>query len=658
MTPILRAAASALLLGSLVACGGGGGSSPAPAPAGPCASGAAYVIATQTATLDGAGAAAAVLGCAGPIGDPRWVQTAGPAVALLAERTQTIHFEPPSAGTYRFALDFTDPGGARRSETVSVDVGTSSAVRLALRNAQAVRMGGNVSVRLWPLLAAGDAVQSITWAQIEGPAVVLDTSDPYVALFVAPTVGHDTPIRLRATMRTAAGVTAVDEVLVVVERHVQAAQSDPSTVWGGSHVSRVYAYRPAGPYAGVLQRCVFESTLRYSGAAANLCPTSQLPFLAQETGGAVPTVEQVMDRVLVSNDWLGANFETFLRQSAASADFRRMMMSVTAVVLGTQVRPSFYYALTGAIYLDADNFWLTPQERDTVNEAPDFRSDFDRDLAYSGVWRYTRDSASIFRVWDPRARIGRTVADLQDESAWLLYHELGHALDFLPPSQYAGLLLASASNPWQIIGPRYAGGQLASDSLAANFPLTSSVMAGLAQVKFQGATANATQIAYSPNDVAAFFSADRATDEYNYSTRYEDLAMTLEETLMSRRLGIRRDVAITDKIGPTTTGSNLIVRWGQRGRVGEAAIKPRARSAVSQLAPWADVNAVDALAAPIPMRAGDSWSGNLVLPAPSGRVDLLAAEAPWVAQWRLRQEMRRSGHALHRGAKALPDRGF
>jgi hypothetical protein len=479
-----------------------------------------------------------------------------------------------------------------------------------------------------------------------------------VALFVAPTVGHDTPIRLRATMRTAAGVTAVDEVLVVVERHVQAAQSDPSTVWGGSHVSRVYAYRPAGPYAGVLQRCVFDATLRYSGAAANLCPTSQLPFLAQETGGAVPTVEQVMDRVLVSNDWLGANFETFLRQSAASADFRRMMMSVTAVVLGTQVRPSFYYALTGAIYLDADNFWLTPQERDTVNEAPDFRSDFDRDLAYSGVWRYVRDAQSIFRVWDPRARIGRTVGDLLDESAWLLYHELGHALDFLPPSQYAGLLLASASNPWQIIGPRYAGGQLASDSLAANFPLTSSVMAGLGQVKFQGATATATQIGYSPNDVAAFFSADRATDEYNYSTRYEDLAMTLEETLMSLRLGIRRDVAITDKIGPTTTGSNLIVRWGQRGRVGEAAIKPRARSAVSQLAPWADVNAVDALAAPLQMRAGDSWTGNLVLPVPPGRVEPLAAEAPWVAQWRLRQEMRRSGHALHRGAKALPDRGF
>jgi hypothetical protein len=274
------------------------------------------------------------------------------------------------------------------------------------------------------------------------------------------------------------------------------------------------------------------------------------------------------------------------------------------------------------------------------------------------VWRYVRNSQSIFRFWDPRARVGRTVGDLQDESAWLLYHELGHALDFLPPAQYANLLLASASNPWQLIGPRYAAGQLTSDSLTANFPLTSSQMAGLGQVKFQGVPANATQIGYSPNDVAAFFSADRATDEYNYSTRYEDLAMTLEETLMSLRLGIRRDVAITDKIGPTTTGSSLIVRWGQRGRVGEAAIKPRARSAVEQLAAWADVNAVDALAAPLPMRAGDSWTGNLTLPAPPRRVEPLAVEPSWVQQWRLRQEMRRSGHALHRGAKPLPDRGF
>ena len=98
---------------------------------------------------------------------------------------------------------------------------------------------------------------------------------------------------------------------------------------------------------------------------------------------------------------------------------------------------------------------------------------------------------------------------------------------------------------------------------------------------------------------------------------------------MVRNHGWRRDVAITDKIGPTTTSGNLIVRFGQRGRVGEAAIKPRARFAVGELAPWVNLTTeVDNLPAPIAMRAGDSWAGNLVLPAPPGMAGPLALRTP------------------------------
>ena len=40
--------------------------------------------------------------------------------------------------------------------------------------------------------------------------------------------------------------------------------------------------------------------------------------------------------------------------------------------------------------------------------------------------------------------------------------------------------------------------------------------------------------AYTPNEVAGFFAADSATDEYNYSTTREDIAMTFEEFMMVR----------------------------------------------------------------------------------------------------------------------------
>ncbi|MBI5721925.1 MAG: hypothetical protein HZC37_29985 [Burkholderiales bacterium] len=634
--------ASALLLAS---CGGSGGEGseaappppPPPVPS-PCdTAGTAYVRLVKATTVAGLGGGAAIAGCTGAIESPLWTQTSGPAAAALSSSTQTLFFETPVSGRYSFRVDFRDPDGVARSEDFGFDVAPGSLnARIALRTSQSVRMGGNVSVRAWPTPSPGDAVSSITWAQIEGPAVTFDVTDPYVALFVAPQVTRDTPIRLRATLTTRGGQTASDDVLVLVERHAQAATNDTAALWAGDHVSRVHAYRPAGPYAGALERCVYDSALRTD----NLCPLSQLPFLAQETVGVLPTIEQVMNRVVVSHDWAGRNFETFLREHDARGDFRRMLMSVTAVVIGVQVRPSFYYAVTGAIYLDADNFWLTPEERDTVNEAPDYRSGFGNALQYTTLWRYVRGSTSLFQYYDPRQRLSRGTGALLDEAGWLMLHELGHALDFLPPAAYASL--NGALSPWGNISPRYQAGQLASDTVPASFPLVSAEMAALGQVRFLGVTANATQTAYTPAQVAAFFSPDLATDDYAYASRREDVAMALEEFLMQRWLGVRRDFAIVPRPGAGATGSTLIVQWGQRGRIGEPALRPRLLAIVQQLVPWLPPAEVDQLPAPLPMRVGDSWTGNLVLPgAPPTSPRLEKAEPTLQELWLLEQAQRR-----------------
>jgi hypothetical protein len=636
----------------LAACGGGGGGAgvtPPPTAAGLCTGSASFgIVATANAVID-KNVAAAVVGCSGAIASPQWTQTGGPAnVSLLSAKTQTISFEPATAGTYTFNVAFTDPNGAARSEAVSIDVaGRSTASLVVARASHSVRMGGNVSVRAWPQVGA----QSITWSVVEGPAVTLNTADPNVAIFTAPSVARDTPMRLRATLVSSAGATDTAEVMVLVERHTQAADNDNSALWSGAHVSRVYPYRATSPYAGALVQCAYDAAQRDN----NLCALSRLPFLTQTSGGAMPSVDQVMDRVLVSHDWLGANFENFLRTQDTRGDFRRMLQSVTAIVLGTHVRPSFYYAGTGAIYLDADNLWLTPAERDLVSEVPDFRSDFDRDLAYSGLWRYVQNNRSIFTFFDPASRVGRDTGYLLNETGWLMYHELGHALDFLPPSAYASL--NSSQSAWGNIAPRFSANQLTSDVVPTTYPLASFVMRDLAQVKFQGVTATPLQRTYSPSDVGGFFAADLATDEYNYSTPREDIAMTLEELLMNRRLGYERDVAMTDKITSATTGSTLFVRWGQRGRIGTPAIRPRATMIAQSLVPWFDAaGEVAALPAPLQMRSGDTWNGNLVLPGPLSAAEraqplLLSRQQRGL----LAKEMRRVEHHLHIGRPGLPD---
>jgi len=630
---------AAIVLGVLTGCGGGGGggSAPAPAPAPPppastgpsptCIGAEPFATYADATIVAGKAAGAVIAGCSGALSEVQWTQVnnGAPSVTLLAAKSQAISFEPASAGTYAFTVTFRDATGAQRSAVVAtVVIGTPSATPFLARVDQAVRKGGNATLRAWPAANAGE---TITWTQTAGPLATIDATntDQNHLRFTAPDVARDTTLVFRATKKNAAGATLdTDEAIVLVESYGQAPADPQNTgpyVFSDSHVSRVYPYRAAGPFAAALVRCTYEANLQYFGAGTNLCPMSTLPFLQQTTAGAVPTVSQIMDRVVVSHDWMGQAFEDFLTTQATD-DMKRLFNGVTAVVIGAHVRPSFYYALTGAIYLDADNFWLTAEQRDVIDETPDFRSEFDKDLLYSTAWRYTStqngSTASIFVDFPPTSRIARTQSYLLAEAGWLLYHELGHASDFLPPAERPRLNNNPALSAWGFIGPMFNARTLPSDQLSASLPLQSQEMFALAQVKYVGATATPAQRGYTPDQVAAFFASDRATDDYDYTTTREDIAMTFEEFMMFRNHGWRRDFAVTDKITSTTTRDTLTVRWGQRGRVGDAAVKPRAQMAVQQLAPWVDANTVQNLPAPIQMRPGDSWASNLALPAPLG----------------------------------------
>jgi hypothetical protein len=621
-----------------------------------CAAGTAQDVFATPAAAVGRNAAVTLAGCNGAIASVSWKQTAGPAVPMPADRTQTLSFDPPQAGTYAFQADFTDATGARRSRTamLAVAAADTSATGLTVRASHSVRMGGDVSVRAWPTLDEGDSVKAVTWTQIEGPAVTLASGTGRVAFFTAPDVARDTLVRLRATLHTTAGRSASDEVMVLVERHAQARADDEAAIWAGDHVPRTYAYVGTSSFADVLRRCSYDPAMRI-GNPYNLCSLATLPFLAQTTDGAVPTVEQVMARVLVSHDWLGRNFEAFLRNHDQRGDFRRMLNSVTTIVLSTHVRPSFYHPVTGTIYLDADSFWLTPAERDTVSETPDYRSDFGDSLQYRTVWRYVKDGQSIYKYNDPAQRVARTLDEVQLEIAALLYHELGHALDWLPPLAYS--TLQSRYDVWVNLYTRYSDRRLTSDVVPLAHPLTSQLMRELGQVQYRGIAATAAQKALSPAEVGTAFSADLATDDYAYVTSFEDVAMTLEEVLMQRRLGIRRDVAVTDAAG--MTAATTIVRWGQRGRVGEPALRPRATAIAQALVPWLVPAELDQLPAPIAMRAGESWKDNLQLPAIARQARAKDAAPTLQEMAQFQHELRRMRRHLggHLGAHAGEHRG-
>ena len=639
-----RGAAGALTL-LLAACGGGGGEggSIVPAPAG-CATGAALEVLADATTSVGRVAGAVVLGCKGPLSQVRWRQTAGEPVVVLSGRTQAISVEAERVGTYGFRVDALDSTGTAVSGEATIAVVASAAAgssAVTARVDHALRMGQRGSLRAWPTLAGGDAVASVAWTQLEGPAALdLDTTDPQRLLFTAPNVARDTRLRFRATLTTKGGTVDSDEVSVVVE----ALPPPPAgQLFTDTTVGRVYPFRASGPYADRLVDCVYSPELYFLNGRTNLCTLAQLPLLAASAADGVPGVEAIMDRVLVSHDWMGEVFERFLRTQDVHGDFRRLLGSVTAIVLGSHVRPSYSWSATGAIYIDAENLWLTARQRDLIGEAPDYRLSYDDELNFGGPWRYTigNSEAQLDFPRDSRT-LTRDESYLVYELGPLLYHELAHANDLFPSA------MRGTVEPSRFVYQAVPATQ-PSDRLASSHPLASAEMFALAQVKFFGAAPTVAQKAYTPAQVADFFRFDRATDEYNYSkpagvaNSREDLAMLFEEFMMSYRHGVRRDVAFTTRPQDGQQAADVIVAWGSRGRIGEASILPRVRQVLGEIAPWIDAGAADTLPAPVPMRPGESWAANLNLLPPGTALRAAArGEAPAGARRRsLEQQMRR-----------------
>ncbi len=572
-----------------------------------CRPGEPVLVVADREVAIGKTAGAALLGCAGPLLEVSWTQTGGSPVTLLAARTQAISFDPPDPGGYRFTVSYRTADGATGSRTATVGASANpSSSRLTVRSDQAVRKRGNASVRAWPTLAVGEVMAGLTWQQLEGPAVKLDLADPRRIVFAAPEVDRDTLLRFRATVRTTGGASDSDDVLVVIEDAPQAADDG---FFARIHVSRVHPFRPAGRYADRLTTCVFDARLDPS----NGCSLQRLPLISQEApGNQPPSVDDILARVLVSHDFLGASFEQFLRTQDPEGDFRRMLGAVTAVVIGAHVRPPIYYGATGAIYLDATDLWLTADQRDLIDEAPDYRLGFGDGLTFSGLTRWTVANDFAWPFYRRDTRASRSVAALTNEFGRVLYHELTHAADFFPPALHGSL--DTSKTPNDLYLPRFRAGQLPSSLLANRIPLQSAEMKALGQVLFAGAMASDSQKGFPPAQVADFFRSDQANDTYSYATSREDLAMLVEEFMMAHRREVRRDVAITNKYRTGIPSDQLIVAWGQRGRIGEAAIKARVRFALGQILPWVDPVQVDRLPPPLAMPAGSSWYATVRLP--------------------------------------------
>ncbi|CAI8234863.1 MAG: Uncharacterised protein [Glaciecola sp. HTCC2999] len=540
--------------------------------------------------------------------DIKWQQTSGANLDLIADHTNVIGFTPSAPGTYSFSVaarscttERDSSCGSLATTNISINVSNTESIEASVRMDHTAVEQGRVSLRVDPV--GSKTIQSVQWVQVDGVdgVVASELEEQENRLFFdAPEVEQDTILKFTANVTFTDNTTFSDDVYLGVRNSEIDKDEGYFPQYSGNIVSEnMFAFKPNSDYKDAIERCVYTNQINRS------CDFAELPLIGMENMN--PTVNDIMDRVLVSHDWMGERFEDYLTNSVVGPDMLRLLRGVTAIVISYEVRPSFYWAVTGAIYLDADNFWVTPLERDTLNEIPDYRSGFGSDLSFIMPWRYVKDNdyypAGRFPVAE---RLTRTFADVEADISWLMYHELGHANDFFPPSSWSQLSVNRS--PLETIN--LASMSPDSDALDSTFPLRSDEMHALAQVNFGGNDATNEQQDITPENVVNYFTPDLATGFYNYYTTREDYATLFEKFMMKYRLDADSDIAIVAR----DNNPEYLVTWGQRNRFNAPALQERVLFTVNRVLPEIDARLIQmSLPAPQSMRDNISWFDNLNL---------------------------------------------
>jgi len=337
-------------------------------------------------------------------------------------------------------------------------------------------------------------------------------------------------------------------------------------------LDQLYAYRADSPHADVLKDCLVIDSWN------DACTLDTLPFLVQEydSGG----IEEIMSRVVVTHDWMGQRFEEYLNN--AHPIIIDYLQFVTAVRIGSTVRPSNYSRGTGAISIDPVYLWQTLEEKQTVSIDDDPRADNGRDLIYWSWTQWRINGERAYPSFDLEDFETRTFDDLRIRLDRLMYHELAHAFDYLP-GRGAAAALDTTLQPndalWEIYNSRL------SVQLNNDMPLTSNLMWDLSDVLYSGDEATDEQKSTDAYTVGAAMAGEGATSHYSYSTIREDFATLFESVMMDIQYGAVNYVAVMTKPEnlDNYTCDDLTVTWGSRKRVGDANVSPRAKYVMRQM---------------------------------------------------------------------------
>jgi len=334
-----------------------------------------------------------------------------------------------------------------------------------------------------------------------------------------------------------------------------------------------FVYDGLSKYKMILVDCV--SATRES----NSCTLETLPFLSQEK--TVPTKAMIMQRVVTSHAWMGERFSQML--DVLDDDIKMLLGAVTSIVIDDDIIPSYYWSLTGAMYIDPRYLWLTPEEASTITKKEDYRASFGNKLQFLETRRNLLNGKYATKYFSMENNDTRTLDDIEVNLASLLYHELAHANDYFPP--YLRGEVDSSDTVLSALNSIFS--KNITNKLYETYPLTSMSLSNMGQVMYKGEDATEEQKQVTAIDMGDLFENDNAVTMYAYSSGFEDTATLFQNAMMKLHYNIEQDFAFLEK--PIKTENlkcaDYIVGWGQRNIIANEDVKRRALFVTKKILP-------------------------------------------------------------------------
>ncbi|MBX2839567.1 MAG: hypothetical protein KTR35_22110, partial [Gammaproteobacteria bacterium] len=335
----------------------------------------------------------------------------------------------------------------------------------------------------------------------------------------------------------------------------------------------VVQFRRDSPYASVLKECALADE-------DSLCTNAVLPYIGQDHPN--PTINDILNRVLVSHQWMGIRFAQLLKQMPE--DTLALFRPVTVITIGSDVRPSSFSSFRGSVRLDPRFLWLTLSEKQTISTAPDYRSGFGADLRFLHRWSYMINNERPYSFYSLTDDSERTLNDIVLRTSSLLFHELAHANDYVNPTFFNDI---DPEETPRDLREKFADrrvSQLLYDDISLS--VQASWLYALASVRYRDDEPDDDLLAFTADSVGAVMGNEGKTEFYSYSTIREDMANLFETAMMKKHYGVELYTSFVEKppgYPDDYSVDELIVGWGERNRLAAPLVAPRAKYVVDKV---------------------------------------------------------------------------